>query len=257
MAIGYVPPAGGVSEEDVDAAIATAIASRQLSDADLTELAALSTTAYGRGLLELANAAAGRTALDAAQSSHAHVGLVGAGPLAAVTGRWAPAGLHNAGASTTTRAIGADESYGVPIFLHSSMSFDAIGFNVSTAASAGAVARLALYRPSASYLPGALEVDAGTVAIDSTGQKTATISKTLSGLFWITLTPSASVTVTAHTGTATALIVGGTTPHGYGVNTVMRSVSAAGAAPDPWGAVDTYYRGGDGVHTPALGLRFA
>ena len=69
MAIGYVPPAGGVSEEDVDALIATAIATRQLSDADLTELAALSTTAYGRGLLEKADQAALLDALGSGRSS--------------------------------------------------------------------------------------------------------------------------------------------------------------------------------------------
>lgn len=41
-------------------------------DSDLTAIAALSTTSYGRALLTLADAAAGRTALGAAATSHTH-----------------------------------------------------------------------------------------------------------------------------------------------------------------------------------------
>jgi hypothetical protein len=50
---------GGVSQATLDAAIATT----QPLDSDLTAIAALSTTSYGRALLALADAAAARTAL--------------------------------------------------------------------------------------------------------------------------------------------------------------------------------------------------
>lgn len=46
--------------------IATALAGKQPSDDDLTAIAALSTTPFGRGLLTLAGAEAARTALDLA-----------------------------------------------------------------------------------------------------------------------------------------------------------------------------------------------
>lgn len=51
------------STSQVDSAIGALSSVYQPIDSDLTALAALSTTSFGRGLLELANAAAGRTAL--------------------------------------------------------------------------------------------------------------------------------------------------------------------------------------------------
>jgi hypothetical protein len=50
----------------VDADVSAVEAAKQPLDSDLTAIAALSTTAFGRALLEVANAAAGRTALAAA-----------------------------------------------------------------------------------------------------------------------------------------------------------------------------------------------
>lgn len=55
-----------------DAELAAAVAGLQPLDSDLTAIAALSTTAFGRSLLALADAAAARTAIGAAPSSHGH-----------------------------------------------------------------------------------------------------------------------------------------------------------------------------------------
>ena len=61
-----------------DAAFSTtvtnALAGKQPLDSDLTAIAALTTTAFGRGLLELANAAALLAAAGGAAASHAHAG---------------------------------------------------------------------------------------------------------------------------------------------------------------------------------------
>lgn len=57
---------------EVAGAAAAAQAASQPLDSDLTSIAAVATTAYGRALLALADAAAGRTALGAAASSHTH-----------------------------------------------------------------------------------------------------------------------------------------------------------------------------------------
>lgn len=57
------PAAHTHPESDVTGLVAD-LASKQPLDSDLTAIAALSTTAYGRELLTLANAAAGRTALE-------------------------------------------------------------------------------------------------------------------------------------------------------------------------------------------------
>jgi acid phosphatase family membrane protein YuiD len=54
------------------AAIDTAVTGKQPVDSDLTAVAALTTTSFGRSLLELANAAAGLSAIGAAAASHSH-----------------------------------------------------------------------------------------------------------------------------------------------------------------------------------------
>jgi hypothetical protein len=63
-------PTGNVAATDVQAAIAELDSEKQPLDSDLTAIAALSTTAFGRGLLALANAAA-----LAANHTHASSGL--------------------------------------------------------------------------------------------------------------------------------------------------------------------------------------
>lgn len=65
------PKAHTHPQEDVTGLVA-ALAGKQPLDADLTAIAALSTTSFGRSLLALADAAAGRSALEAAAASHTH-----------------------------------------------------------------------------------------------------------------------------------------------------------------------------------------
>lgn len=56
-------PASIARDSEVSSAISALSSVYQPLDSDLTAIAALTTTSFGRGLLELANAAAGRTAL--------------------------------------------------------------------------------------------------------------------------------------------------------------------------------------------------
>lgn len=69
---------GGVDVASVDGRTGTVVLSDlyQPLDSDLTAIAALTTTAFGRGLLELANAGAARTALDAEQAGTAAAAVV-------------------------------------------------------------------------------------------------------------------------------------------------------------------------------------
>ena len=64
---------GGADEIDLTG-LSGIPADAQPLDSDLTAIAALTTTAFGRGLLELANAAALLAAAGAAAASHAHAG---------------------------------------------------------------------------------------------------------------------------------------------------------------------------------------
>lgn len=82
----------------------------------------------------------------------------------------------------TTFTLTANTRYYVPIYVASNTTYDRIGIHVSTAGAAGVVARLGIYNVSlvASFIrPSDLLLDAGTVAVDTTGQKEITISETL------------------------------------------------------------------------------
>lgn len=78
---------GGSGDAELDFDLAGAAAAAQAAsqplDSDLTAIAALSTTAYGRALLTLANAAAGRTAFGLGTAAVANVGDFDAAGLAA------------------------------------------------------------------------------------------------------------------------------------------------------------------------------
>lgn len=71
----------------------------------------------------------------------------------------------------------------VPFFVGRQFDVDAIGIRVGTAGGAGTVARLGLYRDDDAGMR-TLVVDAGTVACDSTGDKTLSIVETLTPGWW-------------------------------------------------------------------------
>lgn len=83
-----------------------------------------------------------------------------------------------------------------PIWIPAGQAFDRIGIEITTAGSASSVGRLGIYKPLASgeLNGGSLELDAGTVAIDTTGVKTATISWTAgeTGIYYPIFVPSAA-----------------------------------------------------------------
>ena len=67
-------PAGDLASTDVQAALEELDTEKQPADSDLTAIAALTTTAFGRALLELANQGALLSAAGAAAASHSHAG---------------------------------------------------------------------------------------------------------------------------------------------------------------------------------------
>lgn len=69
-----VTPAGSIAATNVQAALQELDSEKQPLDSDITAIAALSTTAFGRALLELANQGALLSAAGAAAASHVHAG---------------------------------------------------------------------------------------------------------------------------------------------------------------------------------------
>ena len=86
-------------------------------------------------------------------------------------------GLRPTGQGTATQSQG--RLYYEPWFLETTATLDRLAVEVTTGSSAGALLRMGIYNADTSWVPTTLVVDAGTVAVDSTGIQAATINVTL------------------------------------------------------------------------------
>jgi hypothetical protein len=77
---------------------------------------------------------------------------------------------------TTTTAYTANRACYAVYFVNTTISSLAITFNVSSAGAAGKVAKVVMYDLNSDGTPGTVIASSGTVAIDSTGDKTVTIT---------------------------------------------------------------------------------
>lgn len=87
--------------------------------------------------------------------------------------------------SVTTASPSANNIRYFPIYIENACTFDQLTFEVTAAAVAGSSARLGIYKADSDLQPTSLVVDAGTVAIDTTGVKTVSISTTLDPGFYL------------------------------------------------------------------------
>lgn len=80
-------------------------------------------------------------------------------------------------------SILVDELYYIPIFMERAITFVRIGLHVNNAGAGGSVVRLGIYAATVdgngSIQPDTLTLDAGTVAVDTTGAKEIVISQAL------------------------------------------------------------------------------
>jgi hypothetical protein len=90
----------------------------------------------------------------------------------------------------------------VPFRVDKTTTWDRIGFEQTTVGAAGALIRLGIYADDGLGAPGALTLDAGTVAADSgTGIKTITISQQLTpGVYWLAAVCQVATSVMRNTG---------------------------------------------------------
>jgi len=91
------------------------------------------------------------------------------------------------GASTSTRSFSANQLRVVPFRVRSSQLFDRISIETTTAGGAGTLYRLGVFASHTDGFPGAVLLDAGTVAGDAApAPQTITISLTLTpGVYWL------------------------------------------------------------------------
>jgi hypothetical protein len=104
------------------------------------------------------------------------------------------------GHATANIAITANRLYAYPLFIARNLTIDRIAMEVATAGAGGTKVRLGIYNGDGTNLyPGSLLLDAGEVAVDSTGIKTITISQALTkGLYWVAMVSDGTPTVKAN-----------------------------------------------------------
>ncbi len=150
-----------------------------------------------------------------------------------LVGRWHQAQVV---VGLTTFAPAASELRLVPLYIPTVRQIDRVSCNVSTAGTAGHVARMGIYNTDpATGLPTTVLVDSGTVAVDTTGVKEVVVSATLHGLYWLGLTTQ-SGTFTAYGTNVTGPVAGATSVVGSNANAgVFTSIDPTVALPDRTG----------------------
>lgn len=187
------------------------IATSQPLDSDLTSIAGLITTAFGRGLLDDADAAAGRASLglDAVYES------LGAIRATSASGRYLAMQSDSISDTVTTLS----ELQLTPLWIDGSFTLDRIGAQVATGGGAGAVIRLGIFGTTAG-LPDARLVDAGTIDATSATAQEITISLAVTpGLYWIG--------AASQVATCTAKTVGEPTGIGLSAATLATALGAS------------------------------
>lgn len=81
--------------------------------------------------------------------------------------------------SAGTFAISANTIRYAPIYVTTPITIDQMAIEVTTGGAASTTARLGIYNADLDWQPTSLVVDAGTVAVDSTGVKIASVNVTL------------------------------------------------------------------------------
>ncbi len=170
-------------------------------------------------------------------------------PLLWVVPRWYHSQLTGL---TGTIAPTASELRLLPFYVPVPRAIDRVGCNVTTAGTSGHVARLGIYNASPTTgMPTTVFLDAGTVAVGTTGVKEVTLTATLHGLYWLGLTAQSGTFVSVATAQS-ALIAGATTAAGslafvlnYG------SVDPTAALPDRTGVTPVL----TSTSTPVVGVR--
>lgn len=99
--------------------------------------------------------------------------------------------------SGSTIAISANTIYYLPIFVETTTTIDQLAAEITTAAAAGKLLRLGLYRADTDWNVSTLVVDGGTVAADgSTGVRTFSVSAVLApGRYFIAVTSDGGPTL--------------------------------------------------------------
>jgi len=154
----------------------------------------------------------------------------------------------------STLALTADTIYAIPFFVARSMTIDRLAIDVAVAAAGGAIARLGIYADGTNLYPGALVVDAGTVAVDAVAVVAATISQALTkGWYWLVVVSDNTPTLDTHAPDWSPL---GWNAASFSTSSVytnwVKAAVTSGALADPFAAGATLTAGGYPAVLPRL-----
>lgn len=101
-----------------------------------------------------------------------------------VTGKYYTSFLTSATVTTLGSVVGGRRYY-IPIFIPGAATFNRIGINMNTTATAeGATVRLSIYN-SVEGVPTTVVADSGDTSIETTGNVEGTIDAELDGFYWL------------------------------------------------------------------------
>lgn len=139
-------------------------------------------------------------------------------------------------ASGSNGTITQNRLFALPFNVGASRAFDRIAVNSLGVAATNV--RLGIYADS-NGKPGALILDAGTVATTSAGLAQITISQTLSGRVWLACVGQGGAASVTRVGLLWLPDVGSPSSYSNGQGLAYYQDSISGTLPDPWGATFT------------------
>lgn len=230
-------------DSEVTSAISALSSVYQPLDSDLTAIAALTTTTFGRSLLAVADAAAARSTISAPPIKK---GLV--------SGRWYTGRRVPGTLATATFTPTQNRIYFAPFDIEVATAFQSMFAWVITAQASNTF-RLGIYGDT-SGAPGALIVDAGTIDASSTGAKTVSISVTANpGRLWLAIVQQGGAGGARVLWQPCSDLSEFDATNGNVFSTVSSSTSVSGALPDPAGTSVIFDTSGTSLNAPWLGVR--
>ena len=148
-----------------------------------------------------------------------------------------------------TVAVTANRLVGTLLPVPRDMTLSHLVIEVTSAAEAGKIARLGIYKIGDNFYPGDLLLDAGTVAVDSTGLKTLQISggqKLTKGIYFIATISDGAPTVRYYS-SAWSPIGANTTNLAGVVTSLYKNGENPAALADPFPAPDGEWSSGYGA----------
>lgn len=145
--------------------------------------------------------------------------------------------------ASTSATLGNGTLRAAPIYVPKRVTLDRIGAEVTSLGDVGSKVRLGIYNDNGNLYPGALLLDAGTIAGDAIAVAEITISQVLDpGVYWLVGAVQLVTVLQPTVRTAAELPLCPSAPDSTLMTTDLFGFSKAGvtgALPTPWGATVT------------------